>query len=121
MSRVRTPTYVSTQVPETLAGHALISPICQLMLAGRCVSFTYDGKPRVVEVHAIGTSTKDGGLVMRGVQVAGGASRPLPQWTLFRLDQIRDLGNPLRESFAPRDGYRMGDSQMRFVIAELEV
>ena len=105
----------------TFPGADKIIPLVDAMRNDQTVNFVYDGKPRTVEVHAIGTSTKDGGLVMRGFQVAGGASRPLPQWTLFRLDRMMALGTDFTRSDAPRDGYTMGDSQMSFVIAELNV
>lgn len=98
-----------------------VGDLIQAMNNRNTVSFTYDGKPRIVEVHAIGTSTKDGGLVMRGVQVAGGASRPLPQWTLYRLDRLTELNVDPMESRAPREGYTMGDSQMGHIVAELVV
>lgn len=103
-----------------MTGADHVVPLTDAMRNDQTVHFIYDGKPRTVEVHAIGTSTKDGGLVMRGVQVAGGASRPLPQWTLFRLDRIMGLSTDFTPSEAPRDGYLMGDSQMSFIIAELD-
>jgi hypothetical protein len=89
------------------------------MLDDRTVEFTYDGKLRIVEVHAIGTSTKDGKLVMRGMQIGGTASRPLPQWTLFSLNKIEGLRVTEDVSAAPREGYAMGDSQMDTILAEI--
>ncbi len=75
--------------------------------------FFYDGKPRLVEVHAIGTSTKDGSLVMRGYLLHD--ARP---WRLFSLDKIEAvlIGG---KSEAPRDGYKEGDAQMNTIIAQL--
>jgi hypothetical protein len=108
-------------VAAGLEANPVVNDMVTAMRRDRTVHFIYDGKPRTVEVHAIGTSTKDGGLVMRGVQVAGGASRPLPQWTLFRLDRITGLSEDFTESQAPRDGYTMGDSQMSLIIAELDL
>lgn len=98
--------------------------VTQLLVAmrhGLAVQFMYDGKPRVVEVHAIGTSTKDGAALLRGFQVDGEASRPLPQWTLYRVDGISALSLTFIESHAPRTGYVMGDRQMGNLIAELVV
>lgn len=83
------------------------------------VDFLYDGKLRVVEVHAIGTSTKDGSLVMRGFQVGGQASRPLPQWTLFSVGKMEILQTIATPSAAPREGYAQGDKQMAQIIAEI--
>lgn len=93
----------------------------QAMDTGVCLMFELDGKPRVVEVHAVGVSSKDGGLVMRAFQVAGGASRPLPAWSLFRLDRMVNVKGMLLKSEAPRDGYTKGDSQMAPVLFELEI
>lgn len=89
----------------------------------RTVMFAYDDKPRVVEIHAIGTSTKDAGIVVRGYQVGGDASRPLPAWHLFRLDRIppHTLAIGPRTSEAPRPGYARGDRQMADIIAQIDV
>lgn len=119
--RVRTPTLTEQQVSPDLPGFEQLAPICDAMRNEKTVSFVYDGKPRVVECHAVGTSTKDGGLVLRGVQIAGGASRPLPQWTLFRLDRFNNFSVDPLASQAPRDGYTVGDSQMKVIVGELEV
>lgn len=100
---------------------AMVADICKAMRHALAVSFIYDGKTRIVEAHAIGTSTKDGGVVLRGYQVAGDASRPLPQWTLFRVEQITGLGLTFTDSLAPREGYREGDKQMARIIAELKL
>lgn len=106
---------------QVLPGADIVPRLVEAMETDMTASFVYDSKPRTVEVHAVGTSTKDGGLVMRGVQVAGGASRTLPQWSLFRLDQINGIYVDPLKSQAPRQGYRMGDSQMDVILAELAV
>jgi hypothetical protein len=85
------------------------------------VSFIYDDKPRIVEVHAVGVSTKDGSLIMRGYQVAGESSRPLPCWALFTVDKIEALQVGFIESQAPRDGYKMDDRQMANIIAQIQL
>lgn len=97
----------------------MVSAILVAMRHALAISFIYDGKTRIVEPHAIGISTKDGGVLLRAYQVAGEASRPLPQWTLYRLDKIEGLGATFTESHAPREGYKMGDAQMGHLIAEL--
>jgi hypothetical protein len=87
------------------------------------VQFTYDGKERIVEIHALGKSTKDGSFLMRGVQVGGEASRELPQWTLFSLDKIEQGSLSIlgMRSSAPRDGYKQGDKQMDPVLLEIDL
>jgi hypothetical protein len=90
------------------------------LIEQKTVNFLYDGKIRVVEVHAIGQSIKDGSPVMRGFQVAGVASRPLPQWTLFSIAKIENLTFGKEGSGAPREGYAQGDKQMQQpVLCEL--
>lgn len=89
------------------------------MQAGVVVAFNYDGKDRQVEVHAIGTSTKDGTLVCRGVQIGGEASRPLPQWTLFTIGKMNHLTLVAADSAAPREGYTQNDSQMSTILSEI--
>jgi len=101
-----------------LAKHVALQ-LRQAMYEAKTVNFIYDGKIRVVEVHAVGTSVKGAALVMRGYQVAGIASRPLPQWTLFSIDKIENLTFGKEPSAAPREGYAMGDKQMQIVLCEL--
>lgn len=86
------------------------------------VQFVYDEKIRVVEVHAIGASTKDEATVVRGYQIDGESSRPVPCWALFRLEGISDIIIlDDRESGAPRiaEGYKSGDKQMNPVYVQL--
>ncbi|MET0375928.1 MAG: hypothetical protein ABW128_16940 [Rhizorhabdus sp.] len=105
---------------EVGAGRNRASVMRRAMLTNRCVSFYYADKLRMVEVHAIGRSPKDGSLVMRGYQIAGKASRPLPQWTLFTVEKMSGLAILEAITESPRDGYTMGDSQMA-VLSELKV
>ena len=100
-------------------GSAYVRLLASAMDDKHCVDFMYDGKYRVVEVHAIGTSPKDGSFVMRGLQVAGVASRPLPVWTLFSVNKMEVLGFMPLESQAPREGYAQGDKQMASIIHEI--
>lgn len=92
------------------------------LASATCMSFSYDGKPRTIEVHAIGASTKDGGTVIRGYQIAGESSRPLPCWALFRADEIFDPELTETFSLAPRisEGYNpLGDKQMSEMFARV--
>lgn len=95
------------------------SRLIDALKTGRTVSFLYADKIRVVEVHAVGDSTA-GKLVMRGYQVGGHASRPLPQWTLFEVDKIEHIGFGKEKSKAPRPGYKKGDSQMTKIYAQID-
>jgi predicted DNA-binding transcriptional regulator YafY len=93
----------------------------QALGEGLAVSFTYDVKPRTVEVHAVGTSTKDGSVLMRGYQVDGESSRPVPCWALFTVTKISALSITDVESQAPRSGYTMNDKQMSKILAQISI
>lgn len=99
---------------------AKISTLRAGALADLRVEFTYDDLPRTVEVHAVGRSTKDGSLVLRGYQTGGESSRDdLPQWKLFTVDKIRSLTITLENSQAPREGYVQSDKQMGEILTEI--
>lgn len=99
----------------------MIETLKEALTKGLTVSFVYDERPRIVEVHAVGHSTKDASLVMRGFQVAGESSRPLPGWALFTLAKVDALSlSPSPLSEAPRPGYAMNDKQMREVLFQIE-
>ncbi|SKB62934.1 hypothetical protein [Sphingopyxis flava] len=79
----------------------------------------YEGKPKTIEVHAVGLSVKDNAPVIRGFQIDGEASRPLPCWALLRVDKIEEAGFGTPTSDAPRPGYVQGDKQMSKIIREI--
>lgn len=83
------------------------------------MSFDYDDKPRYVEVHAVGNTSK--GQVLRGWQTAGESSRPLPCWALFSLDKMSNIIVTDIRSQAPRPGYAMHDKQMTTILAQVEL
>ena len=89
------------------------NPLVEAIDNGNCVAFFYDGKPRTVEVHAVGEN------LFRGYQIEGESSRPLPCWVLFSVDKIEDLTRTNIASQAPRDGYRKGDKQIPDIIKEV--
>lgn len=87
-----------------------------------CMAFSYDGKLRTLEVHAVGASTKDGAAVIRGYQIAGESSRPLPCWALFRAEDIIDPEVTETTSHAPRltEGFNPdGDKQMSDIFVKV--
>lgn len=84
-----------------------------------CIS--YEGKPKTIEVHAVGLSIKGNAPVIRGFQIDGEASRPLPCWALLRVDKIEEAVPGILKSEAPRPGYAQGDKQMSKIIKEIEL
>lgn len=94
----------------------LAGVIAKAMADAVCINFDYDGKNRTVEAHALGRSTKDGSLVMRGFQTDGEREG----WALFSLDKIEAIEIQYDSSEAPREGYKMGDKQMDPVLVEID-
>ncbi len=88
---------------------------------GFCLDIVYDGKPKTVEVHAYGLSSKDNEPVMRVFQVAGESSRPLPSWAMLKVLSITSLNLSDTISAAPRPGYKMGDSHMSKIFQEVKL
>jgi hypothetical protein len=86
----------------------------------RLVEFTYDGLERVVVPAAYGRNNNTGNELLRGYQVRGrDAARPIPAWSVFRVDKIVG-GRVLDEQFADDPpGYQPGDSAMDVIFAQL--
>lgn len=97
-----------------------VSVLKDAIVNARTASFYYDDRPRIVEVHALGKSNKDQSIIMRGYQVAGESSRPLPCWALFTIDKIdAPTLSAFVDSEAPREGYKMNDKHMIEIIEQV--
>jgi hypothetical protein len=95
------------------------SEACEALNSGRCLELRYDGYTRVVEVHAVGTSTA-GNPVMRVWQVRGGSVSNEPVgWKLMRLDEARSVQVLDEKSAAPRPGYKPGDKGMTSILRQI--
>lgn len=95
------------------------STACEALKAKKCLQLNYDGFNRVVEVHAVGVSTK-GNPVARVWQVRGGSSSgERSGWKLLLLSDA--IGAHLIDeiSQAPRNGYRRGDSDMTSIVCQI--
>jgi hypothetical protein len=87
--------------------------------AGVCLSISYNGYNRIVEIHAVGR-TKAGHKVMRVWQVRGGSSSGVYQgWKLMRLDQVSAMALTEERAQVPRYGYRRGDRAMAQIIWQI--
>jgi hypothetical protein len=88
------------------------STASEALIARKCLNILYDGYSRVVEIHAVGTTTA-GHPVARVWQVRGGsASGERIGWKLLRLDEARAVELLNEISAAPRPGYKRGDRDM---------
>jgi hypothetical protein len=92
---------------------------CDALRTGNVLELRYDGYWRHVEVHAVGF-TKDDNGVMRVWQIAGGSVRNEPVgWKLLRLDEATGAIVTKEKSLAPRPGYKRGDRAMERIIAQI--
>jgi hypothetical protein len=86
---------------------------------GKCLQLSYDGFYRIVEVHCVGYSTENHGL-MRVYQVRGGSESNEPVgWKMMRLDEGLSAHVTDEKSQAPRTGYKRNDKAMKRIIAQV--
>lgn len=89
------------------------------MNEGVCLELQYDGQPRLVEVHAVGVSSK-GNTCMRVFQIEGGSSSgESTGWKLMTFDKANSLSLSSKASEAPRPGYAPGDKHMSEIFGEV--
>jgi hypothetical protein len=90
------------------------------MTAKKRVALTYHGEPRLVEIHALGLSTK-GKPCVRVYQVVGGSLySETTGWKMLSLSEIEDAKLVDDTSLAPRAGYVAGDKGMSQILLEIE-
>lgn len=82
------------------------------------LSFSYSGIPRVVEPHAVGSSTA-GNDVLRCYQTHGGHVTPGHEWDLCKLSKISKLTDTGEVFAIARPGYKKNDRDMHRIYAEL--
>lgn len=91
---------------------------CEALGSGQRLQLQYKGADRVVEVHAVGFSSKDVAL-MRVWQVRGGSSGSAGVgWKLLHLDDCIAMDILNEQSEAPRAGYTKGDRAMQRIVCE---
>jgi hypothetical protein len=82
---------------------------------GVCLSLTYEGLPRVVEVHTVGTTTAFK-PAMSAYQVDGESGMPpASDWRIFLFDECFDVALTDTASTAPRADYKKGARQFRSI------
>ena len=73
----------------------------------KVLSFTYSGRPRIVEPHVYGIN--DGVAQFLGYQIRGSSSNGvIPDWRRFKLSAIQNL-QILNESFPGRRSFPSGE------------
>ncbi|KAB1088783.1 hypothetical protein F4V91_21815 [Neorhizobium galegae] len=84
-----------------------------------CLSITYDGLYRVVEVHTVGTTTAFR-QAMSAWQVGGQSNTSaIPVWRLFCFDECFDVKLTNIPSEAPCSEYKKGAKQFRKIDREI--
>ena len=91
---------------------------CEALNAKKCLEIRYDGYSRIVEVHAVGTSTA-GNPVMRAWQVHSTKPGFKPEFRLFRLDKTWAYAISNTDSQAPRTGYKRGDPAISVIRCQI--
>lgn len=87
--------------------------------AGVCLRLQYDGFERVVEVHAVGVSTRNNPC-MRVWQVRGGSVSGEPVgWKMMVMDKAFTMHLTEEVAHSPRQGYAKNDRGMSVIIAQL--
>lgn len=91
----------------------------QAMKQGKRIKLSYHGEERLVEVHALGTSTK-GKPCTRVFQVVGGSVFSATSgWKMLSVADIDDPQLVDDASLAPRPGFNPGDRGMSSIIMEV--
>jgi len=87
---------------------------CDALNRGRRLQIEYGGYSRIVEVHAVGTSTA-GNPVVRAWQVRCTKPGGDGCWRLFRLDKTWRYVITNEASQAPRSGYNPNDADIAVI------
>ena len=79
--------------------------IAQAIAERRTIRFTYSGKPRTADPHALYAHASTSTILVDAFQRDGASSGPLPAWRQFRLAEIEGL-EVTEATFAPAETYR---------------
>lgn len=92
----------------------------QAIKLNKLVSLKYRGENRLVEIHAVGRSSK-GKPCMRVYQVVAGAefANDGDGWRMLSLENVEDMKILDMATNAPRPGYKPGDTGMGTIYMEI--
>ncbi len=88
--------------------------IAKSIAGRRRLSFTYNGRRRVVEPQCLGLGAK-GNELLRGHQISGGLEAE-PLFTVAKMSDVVVLDDHFSR---PGPNYKKGDSAMKTIFAEL--
>lgn len=92
----------------------LVQTACDALRSGHVLELEYDGKSRLVEVHAVGF-TADDAPVAHVWQLDGDAAG----WQILPLNAAASAKITHQKSLAPRPGYEAGDKTLSVISCQL--
>ena len=93
--------------------------ICDAIAHRRCLSFSYEGRPRIVEPYVHGRS-KEGVNLLRAYQIAGlSKSSPMLSWRLFEVSKMSALSASEDTFQGTRSAYNPADPAMERIYCRL--
>lgn len=119
-AKVGRPAVVKPEKPKNhMQAGSNLTAAQEALARGVCLSFSYDGLPRVVEVHTVGFTRADR-AAMNVWQVDGASEDgPIPDWRTFCFDECFDVRLTDMASEAPRQGFRRGAKQFARILVEV--
>lgn len=94
--------------------------IARAIAERRPIRFTYSGKPREADPHALYAHPTTGTILVDAIQRGGVSSGPLPVWRQFAVAKVVDLV-VADETFEVDSGYRADSPRYVAAIAKVVV
>lgn len=89
--------------------------ICEAIASLQIIQFTYKGKIRTVEPHALGYDS-DGDLTLSAWQLSGGSGQDFRD---FHVDKLSGLATTGERFAGARQGYRKDDKTLSRIVCQL--
>lgn len=101
------------------AGATTAEVVREALRERRVVTFTYKGRERVAEPHALGKAGDDRPALLAWQTAGDGNTEPPPGWRVFVLAEISGLKATGATFAGPRADYRSKGSGLKSVEAEV--
>ena len=91
--------------------------LCEAIRTRKAISFTYEGRTRIVEPFTLGVHKDTGNLSLCAYWIGGySESRRSPYWRLYTLKRMYNLQITDKPAAGHRLGYNPRDSRMSSII-----
>ena len=95
----------------------LENALCEAIRTRKVISFTYEGRTRIVEPFTLGVHKDTGNLSLCAYWIGGySESRRSPYWRLYTLRHMQNLQVTDQSAARHRLGYNPRDSRMSSII-----